>query len=118
MRSITPSSLSARSVRLGRERIAVALAQALVHQRAQVLAPRARRPGVGIARDELLAQLELDVAALGDVQRASASASGQAENASAISSVDFRKNSLVSNFSFGLSSVLLVCTHSSALWWW
>ena len=46
------------------------------------------------------------------------SASGQAENASAISSEDFRKNSLVSNFSFGESSVLLVCTHSSALWWW
>ncbi len=45
-------------------------------------------------------------------------ASGQSENACVISSLDFRKNSFVSNVSFGARSVDFVCTHSSAVWWW
>ena len=45
-------------------------------------------------------------------------ASGHAANASAISSLDFRKNSFVSNDIFGALIVDFVCTHSSAAWWW
>ena len=47
-----------------------------------------------------------------------ASASGHCENDCAISSLDFRKNSFVSNVIFGDCSVDFVCTHSSAVWWW
>jgi hypothetical protein len=32
--------------------------------------------------------------------------------------LDLRKNSFVSNVIFGAASVDLVCTHSSAVWWW
>jgi len=46
-----------------------------------------------------------------------ARASGRSVNASAISAEERRKNSLVSNESFGALSALLVCTHSSAAWW-
>jgi hypothetical protein len=45
------------------------------------------------------------------------SASGHSENARAISSVERRKNSLVSKVIFGAASVDFVCTHSSAVWW-
>ena len=45
-------------------------------------------------------------------------AAGHSAKACAISSLDFRKNSLVSNVSFGALSVDFVCTHSSAVWWW
>ena len=54
--------------RLGRRRVAVAAAQPLLHQRAQVLA-LALAVGRRIARDQLAAELELDVAALGDLER-------------------------------------------------
>jgi hypothetical protein len=47
-----------------------------------------------------------------------ASDSGHSANASAISSLDFRKNSFVSNVIFGWASVDFVCTQSSAVWWW
>ena len=47
-----------------------------------------------------------------------ASASGHSAKACAISSLDFRKNSFVSNVIFGARSVDFVCTHSSAVWWW
>ncbi len=43
-----------------------------------------------------------------------ARASGQGAKDSAISSLDFRKNSLVSKVIFGALSVDFVCTHSSA----
>jgi len=45
-------------------------------------------------------------------------ASGHSEKESAISSLDFRKNSFVSNVIFGWRRVDFVCTHSSAVWWW
>ena len=46
------------------------------------------------------------------------SASGHSANAAAISSLERRKNSFVSKVIFGAASVDLVCTHSSAVWWW
>ena len=55
--------------RLGRRRVAVALAQALGHERAQVL-PLVGAVGRRIPRDQLAAELEFDVAALGDLERA------------------------------------------------
>ena len=55
--------------RRGRRRVAVAQAQALLHPRAQVLALGAA-VGRRVAGDQLLAELELDRAALGDLQRA------------------------------------------------
>ena len=69
MRSITPSSISMRSMRLRGRRIAVAQAHAVEHARAQVLALGAA-VGRLEARDQLLAQLELDRAALGDLEGA------------------------------------------------
>jgi hypothetical protein len=47
-----------------------------------------------------------------------ASASGHSPKSDAISSLDLRKNSFVSKVIFGAASVDLVCTHSSAVWWW
>ena len=44
-------------------------------------------------------------------------ATGEAKSV-AISSLSFRKNSFVENVIFGSASVDLVCTHSSAVWWW
>ena len=52
------------------------------------------------------------------ISRELASASGMSLNDSAISSEDLRKNSFVSKLIFGCASVDLVCTHSSAAWWW
>ncbi len=58
-----------RSTRRCRRRVAVAQAQPLLHARAQVVA--LARAVLGLeARDQLLAELELDRAALGDLERA------------------------------------------------
>ena len=74
--------------RLGRRRVAVARAQALLDALAQV---GALVLALGqVARDQLLAELDLDVAALGDLERATAIASGHSANACAISSLERR----------------------------
>ena len=75
--------------RLGRRRVAVARAQPLggepPEQRARLLAVRRRE-----VRQQQLAELDLDVAALGDLERGRAPASGHSANDSAISSGLFR----------------------------
>ena len=68
IRSITPSSISMRSSASRRRRVAVAQPQTLEHPRAQVVA-LAGAVGRRVAGDQLLAELELDRAALGDLQR-------------------------------------------------
>ena len=59
----------------------------------------------------------VDVAALGDLERRG-DRLGPLGEGLAISSLERRKNSLVSKVIFGAASVDFVCTHSSAVWWW
>ena len=90
MRSMTPSSISSRSTRLGGRRVAVAHAQALVDELAQVVALAARRRACRSAGSAACPSSIVDVAALGDLERGGERLGPLGERLRHLLRVDFR----------------------------